>query len=81
MKCVGLRKFMYTSKKTGASYPAANLFYTDDQTPMDGLQGMQAGSLFVKQEIIPDGLTVGSDFYVYYNRFGSVDVIGIPKQA
>ena len=29
--CVGIRRFNYTSKKTGATYPAANIYCTEER--------------------------------------------------
>lgn len=79
MKCVGLRKFMYTSKKTGQTYPAANVFWTEEKNLMRDTEGIQAGEYFVRQDALPDGFAVGCEFVAYYNRFGKVDLIGMLK--
>lgn len=79
MKVVGMRKFMYTSKKTGETYPAANIFWIEEKNLMRDTVGIQAGEYFVRQSALPDDLAVGSEFVAYYNRFGKVDLIGMLK--
>ena len=70
MKCVGLRKFDYTSKKTGQTYPAANVFCTEERK---NVTGVAAFDLFVRQEILPSELKVGDEIHCTYNRFGGVE--------
>lgn len=76
MKVVGMRKFEYTSKKTGKSFPAANLFCTEER---DHVIGVAAFDLFVKAELVPGDVQVGSEIACVYNRFGSVAEIRIVK--
>lgn len=72
MKVVGMRKFEYTSKKTGSTYPAANIYVTEERK---GVTGMAAFDMFVKADIVPDDLTVGSEIRCFYNRYGGVEAI------
>lgn len=74
MKVVGMRKFQYTSKKTGMTYPAANLFCTEVR---NNVIGVAAFDLFVKAELVPGDVQVGSEIACFYNRFGSVEEIRI----
>lgn len=76
MKVVGMRKFQYTSKKTGKTYPAANLFCTEER---NNVIGVAAFNLFVKAELVPGDVQVGSEIDCAYNRFGSVEEIRIVK--
>ena len=76
MKVVGMRKFQYTSKKTGKTYPAANLFCTEER---NNVIGVAAFHLFVKAEFVPGDVQVGSEIACVYNRFGSVEEIRIVK--
>lgn len=76
MKVVGMRKFQYTSKKTGKIYPAANLFCTEER---NNIIGVAAFNLFVKAELVPGDVQVGSEIACVYNRFGSVEEIRIVK--
>ena len=76
MKVVGMRKFQYTSKKSGKSYPAANLFCTEER---NNVIGVAAFDLFVKAELVPGDLQVGSEISCFYNRFGSIEEIRIVK--
>lgn len=72
MKVVGMRKFEYTSKKTGSTYPAANIYVTEERK---GVTGIATEALFVRAEIVPDDLTVGSEIRCFYNRFRGVEAI------
>lgn len=76
MKVVGMRKFQYTSKKTGNSYLAANLYCTEER---NNVVGVAAFDLFVKAELVPGDLQIGSEIACVYNRFGSVTEIRIVK--
>ena len=71
MKVVGMRKFQYTSKKTGNTYPAAE--------KRNNVLGDAAFDLFVKAEIVPGDLAVGDEIACTYNRFGSVEEIRVVK--
>lgn len=72
MKVIGMRKFQYTSKKTGSTYPAANIYVTEERK---GVVGMAAFDMFVKADIVPDDLAVGSEIRCFYNRFGGIEAI------
>ena len=76
MKVVGMRKFQYTSKKTGNTFPAANLYCTEER---DQVVGVAAFDLFVKAELVPGDVQIGSEIACVYNRFGSVAQICIVK--
>lgn len=76
MKVVGMRKFEYTSKKTGKTYPAATLFCTEERKQV---AGWAAFDIFVKADLVPDDLQVGSEISCVYNRFGSVEEIRIVR--
>lgn len=76
MKVVGMRKFQYTSKKSGNSFPAANLFCTEER---DNVVGVAVFDLFVKAELVPGDLQIGSEIACVYNRFGSVAEIRLVK--
>lgn len=70
VKVVGIRRFMYTSKKTGNTYPAASVFCEEERKNVDGLA---AFDLFVRQELLPPEIQVGDNIHCTYNRFGSVE--------
>lgn len=76
MKVVGMRKFQYTSKKTGKTYPAANLYCLEARKDV---VGNAAFDLFVKAELVPDDVQIGSEIACVYNRFGSVEEIRLVK--
>ena len=76
MKIVGMRKFQYTSKKTGKTYSAANLYCTEER---NNVIGVAAFDLFVRAELVPGDLQVGNEVACAYNRFGSVEEIRIVK--
>lgn len=76
MIVVGMRKFQYTSKKTGNSYPAANLYCTEKR---NNVLGDAAFDLFVKADLVPGALQIGSEISCVYNRYGSVEEIRIVK--
>ena len=70
--CVGIRRFNYTSKKTSQTYPAANIYCTEERK---GVDGVAAYDLFVRQELLPDDLAPGKEIHCTYNRFGSVEEV------
>ena len=76
MKVVGMRKFQYTSERPGKTYPAANLFCTEER---NNVIGVAAFDLFVKAELVPGDVQIGSEIACVYNRFGSVEEIRIVK--
>lgn len=76
MKVVGMRKFQYTSKKTGSTFPAASLYCTEERNKV---LGVAAFDLFVKAELVPGDVQIGSEIACVYNRFGSVEEIRIVK--
>lgn len=76
MKVIGMRKFQYTSKTTGKSFPAADLYCTEER---NNVVGLAAFKIFVKAEFVPGDLQIGSDIACVYNRFGSVEKVCIVK--
>lgn len=74
VKCIGIRRFDYTSKKTGQTYPAASIFCTEERK---NVAGLAAFDLFVRQELLPDDIIPGSELRVSYNRFGGVESIEV----
>ena len=76
MKVVGMRKFHYTSKNTCQTYQAPNMYCTEER---NNVVGVAAFDLFVRAELVPGDLQVGSDIACVYNRFGSVEEIRIVK--
>lgn len=70
--CVGIRRFNYTSKKTGATYPAANIYCTEERK---GVDGVAAYHLFVRLELLPADIAPGKEIHCTYNRFGSVEEV------
>lgn len=76
MKVVGMRKFQYTSKKSGNSFPAASLYCTEER---NNVVGVAAFDLFVKAELVPGDVQIGCEIYCVYNRFGSVEEIRLVK--
>lgn len=76
MKIVGMRKFQYTSKKSGKTFPAANLYYTEER---NNVIGVAASDLFVRAELVPGDVQIGSEIACVYNRFGSVEEIRLVK--
>lgn len=76
MKVVGMRKFQYKCKNSDKTYPAADLYCTEER---NNVVGVAAFKLFVKADFVPGDLQVGSEIYCVYNRFGSVEEIRIVK--
>lgn len=76
MIVVGMRKFQYTSKKTGNTYPAANLYCTEKRS---NVIGDAAFDLFVNADLVPGDLQIGSEISCVYNRYGSVEEIRLVK--
>lgn len=76
MKVIGMRKFEYTSKKSGIKYQSANIYCTYESS--DTL-GLCCESVFLSADKVPGELQIGSEIRVIYNRFGSVDAIEMVK--
>lgn len=76
MKVVGMRKFLYTSKKTGNTYPAANLYCTEERNDVNGVASFD---LFARAELVPGDVQIGSEIACFYNRFGSLKEIRLVK--
>ena len=76
MKVVGMRKFQYTSKKTGNTYLAASLYCTEKR---NNVLADAAFDLFVIAEIVPGALAIGDGIVCTYTRFGSVAEIRVVK--
>ena len=76
MNVVGMRKFDYTSKRSGESYAAATLFCTEQRK---NVVGMACFDLFCHADIVPPELSIGDEVKCLYNRFGGVESIEIVK--
>lgn len=76
MKVIGMRKFEYTSKKTGNTFPAANLYVTEER---NNVVGLSCFDIFVRAELVPPELTVGDEVRCSYNRFGRVESIDLVR--
>lgn len=76
MKVVGMKKYEYTSKKSGKTYPAANIYCTEER---NNVVGVATVDFFVRADIVPGDLQIGSEIVCFYNRFGSVEEIRIVK--
>lgn len=77
MTVIGIRKFDFTSKKTGATYPAVTLYCT---YPMDDKRGVgdACESVFCRESQLGEyEPLVGDDIRVLYNRFGSVEKVEV----
>lgn len=72
MKVVGMQVKDVVSRKTGRNYKAALIFVT---YLSDKITGMGAMQIYTTADNVPDGLQLGDDIQVYYNRFGSVESI------
>lgn len=76
MKVVGMSKFQYKCKNSNKTFPAANLYCTETR---NNVVGVAAFKLFVRAELVPGDVEIGSEIYCVYNRFGSVEEIRIVK--
>lgn len=76
MKVIGMRKFEYTSKRTGNKYTAGNIYCSYEAN--DTL-GVRCESVFLSADKIPGDLQIGSEINVLYNRFGNVEAIEMVK--
>lgn len=72
MKVVGMQVKDVVSKKSGRTYKAALIFVTYRSDKITGEGAMQ---IYTTADNVPDGLQLGDDIQVYYNRFGSVESI------
>ena len=72
MKVVGMQVKDVVSKKSGRTYKAALIFVTYLSDKITGEGAMQ---IYTSADNVPDGLQLGDDIQVYYNRFGSVESI------
>ena len=72
MKIIGMKRFEYTSKKTGKKTDACDLYctYEDKKTV-----GLACTSIFCFSDIVPVDLSVGDNVQIFYNRFGGVEQI------
>lgn len=76
MKVIGMRKFEYTSKRTGNKYSAANIYCSYEAA--DTL-GVRCESVFLAADKVPGSLQLGSEINILYNRFGNVESIELVK--
>lgn len=76
MKVIGMRKFEYTSKKSGNKYQSANIYCTYESP--DTL-GLRCESVFLSADKVPGDLQIGSEIRVLYNRFGNVEALEMVK--
>ena len=76
MKVVGMKKYEYTSKKSGKTYMAANIYCTEVRNNVIGLATVD---FFVRADLVPGDLQIGSEIICFYNRFGSVEEIRLVK--
>lgn len=74
MKVIGMRKFEYTSKRTGNKYKAANLYCSYDAADTIGVR---CESVFLSSDKVPPDLKLGNEINVLYNRFGNVEAIEV----
>ena len=72
MTIIGMKRFEYTSKKTGKKTDACNLYCTYEDTKTAGLA---CTSFFCRSDIVPGDLAVGDNVQIFYNRFGGVEQI------
>lgn len=76
MKVIGWRFFDYTSKKTGKTSPACNLYVTYPGNPERGFTGDQCEAIFLYSDSLGSySPQIGDEINVYYNRFGRVTSI------
>ena len=79
MKVIGFRKFDYTSKKTGKTYPACNIYVT---YPLSKGEGCGCESVFVPFEVLGDYQPlIGDEVQILYNRFGGVQSVAPASEA
>lgn len=71
-KVIGMRRFEYTSKKTGRKMDACNLYciYEDVKTV-----GNACTSIFCCSDVVSEEIGIGDFIKVFYNRFGSVEQV------
>lgn len=72
MKVIGIKRFDYTSKKTGSTYPAVSLFVTETRKSVEGLACFEQ---FLRAEVVPEEIGVGDEVRFAYNRFGGVEEV------
>ena len=80
VKIIGYRIYDYTSKKTGQSYKACNLYVTTPADSSRGEVGESCESVFMRADILGSySPKVGDRVRIYYNRYGSVEDIDVAK--
>lgn len=68
----GIQKITGTSKKTGKPYSGFRLYCNEDRKNVDG---HACFDVYVPDNKFPDGLQVGDEIGISYNRFGSVESV------
>lgn len=74
MKVIGIRRFDYTSKYTGTTRAAVNLYVVEKSNRVEGLS---ADKIFCYAESLPDGLKLQDDINVLYDKYGHVQSITV----
>lgn len=72
MKVIGMQVRDRTSKKTNRDYKEAILYCTYTSSRVTGTAVERVSCL---AETVPDGLQLGDEINVFYNRFGSVEAV------
>lgn len=75
---IGFRQFEYTSRKSGRSYLACQIYVTRPVSK-DGC-GLACEAIFVPLDRVHGDLKVDHSCTIYYNRYGSVDAVYIDPQ-
>ena len=75
---LGIETGDYVSKKTGQPVRGTNLHCTYPTDPDNKkIQGDRVERLYVPERVRVDGIQLGDNVEVYFNRFGSVDSVQI----
>lgn len=66
---LGYRIFNYTSKRTGQTYEACNLYVSYSS---DRIQGLACREFFCRASFLPKGIAPGDDIEVFFDMYGRV---------
>lgn len=71
---IGVRKFEYTSKKTGVKHNSCNLYAFCKRA---GIDGYFCKEFFIldSDSVIPADLTLGSHVILLYNEYGNIAAV------
>lgn len=73
---IGIEVVDYPSKKTGQQVRGTNLHCTyPNQRPNVKVDGDCVEKLYCPERVRCDGIQVGDEVEIYFNRFGSVDSV------